>query len=80
MKNALEAFENDANAYVAVLHGIGGNFCSGFDLEEITRLENETDYADIVENGLMVSNLDFKSLFSWNKMKLDFVESPKLCK
>lgn len=55
MKKALEDFEQDNNAYVAVLHGIGGNFCSGFDLNEIVNVENDTEWTKMLENGLMVS-------------------------
>lgn len=33
--DALDEFEKDETALVGVLHGIGGNFCSGFDLQEI---------------------------------------------
>ncbi|KAL3289328.1 hypothetical protein HHI36_003758 [Cryptolaemus montrouzieri] len=32
---AIENFENDSRSYVGIIHGIGGNFCSGEDLEEI---------------------------------------------
>lgn len=31
---AIETFENDVESPVAVLYGIGGNFCSGYDLKE----------------------------------------------
>lgn len=56
MKNALEDFENDSNAYVAVIHGIGGNFCSGFDLNELVHVENDSQLTELLRNGLMVSN------------------------
>lgn len=59
MRKALEDFQNDENAYVAVLHGIGGNFCSGFDLNELVDLENETEFSNMLDKGLMVSILSF---------------------
>lgn len=59
MSKALEDFQHDDNAYVAVLHGIGGNFCSGFDLNELVDLENETDFSNMLDRGLMVSILWF---------------------
>ncbi|KAI4491277.1 hypothetical protein M0802_010210 [Mischocyttarus mexicanus] len=37
--DALDEFEKDDNATVGVLHGMGGNFCSGFDLYEIANSE-----------------------------------------
>lgn len=54
MRKALEDFEHDDTAYVAVLHGMGGNFCSGFDLNELVNLENETEFANMLDTGLMV--------------------------
>uniref|UniRef100_A0A8C6TBM7 Zgc:101569 n=1 Tax=Neogobius melanostomus TaxID=47308 RepID=A0A8C6TBM7_9GOBI len=36
----LEAFDRDPELNVAVMHGIGGNFCAGYDLKE---LANHTD-------------------------------------
>lgn len=55
MKKALEDFEKDNNAYVAVLHGIGGSFCSGFDLNELINVENDTELSKMLDSGLMVS-------------------------
>uniref|UniRef100_A0A1Q3F3C6 Putative enoyl-coa hydratase n=1 Tax=Culex tarsalis TaxID=7177 RepID=A0A1Q3F3C6_CULTA len=36
LTTAIEQFENDETASVGVLHGIGGSFCSGYDLSEMT--------------------------------------------
>ncbi|XP_048513432.1 probable enoyl-CoA hydratase [Athalia rosae] len=43
LSNAIEDFEQDEGALVAVLHGIGGNFCSGYDLEEIAKYDGESE-------------------------------------
>ena len=32
---AFKAFDSDQSANVAVLHGLGGNFCAGYDLKEL---------------------------------------------
>lgn len=55
LRKALEEFEQDSNSYAAVLYGTGGNFCSGFDLQELVNLENNPDVYKSLENGLMVS-------------------------
>ncbi|KAG8442413.1 hypothetical protein GDO86_011268 [Hymenochirus boettgeri] len=34
---AFNTFENDPNLTAAVFHGIGGNFCAGFDLKELAQ-------------------------------------------
>lgn len=34
LKEAIEDFENNNEAKICVLHGVGGNFCSGFDISE----------------------------------------------
>ncbi|XP_035723668.1 short-chain-enoyl-CoA hydratase-like [Vespa mandarinia] len=41
--DALDEFDKDENAVVGVLHGIGGNFCSGFDLHEIANYNQEKE-------------------------------------
>ncbi|KAK2580637.1 hypothetical protein KPH14_007745 [Odynerus spinipes] len=37
--DALDEFEKDEQAVTGVLHGIGGNFCAGFDLHEIANCD-----------------------------------------
>ncbi|GFQ89270.1 probable enoyl-CoA hydratase, mitochondrial [Trichonephila clavata] len=37
LRTAFETFENDDEAYAAVLYGKGGNFCSGYDLKEVAK-------------------------------------------
>ncbi|CAH0381376.1 unnamed protein product [Bemisia tabaci] len=39
LETALTKFENDASSYVGVLYGEGGNFCSGYDLEQLASEE-----------------------------------------
>jgi len=41
LKMAFHEFETDENMYCAVLHGLGGNFCAGYDLEELSELEED---------------------------------------
>lgn len=41
--NALDEFEKDETALVGVLHGLGGNFCAGFDLHELANCNEETE-------------------------------------
>lgn len=36
LTQAIETFENDESSPVAILHGIGGNFCAGYDLKELS--------------------------------------------
>ena len=37
----IQDFELDDDMYCAVLHGLGGNFCAGYDLEELSELEED---------------------------------------
>jgi len=41
-------FEADDNMYCAVLHGMGGNFCAGFDLDELAQFDEEENLANVV--------------------------------
>lgn len=43
LSEALDEFENNEETSVAVLHGIGGNFCAGYDLKEIAEYDGENE-------------------------------------
>lgn len=60
--SAVEDFNNDDNAKVGVLYGIGGNFCAGYDLKEL----GENPPLDLAPygRGPMVSLVSFKIHFS----------------
>lgn len=50
LNSRIKAFEDDPEVDVGVLYGVGGSFCSGYDLSEIQRdgfsghLNNEVGY------------------------------------
>lgn len=43
LSDAISDFEDDQNVSVGVIHGVGGNFCSGFDLKEMNKEPNLAD-------------------------------------
>lgn len=43
LKQEIENFENDESSLVALLHGIGGNFCAGLDLNELSQIEGNLE-------------------------------------
>jgi len=54
LDEAFSEFESDRTSLASVLHGIGGNFCSGHDLEEISRFDEaeiEEFRNDLRESG-----------------------------
>lgn len=57
LSEAFEDFEHDEGMNTCVLHGIGGNFCSGFDLEELANFEEDLPnrLAAMLDRGPMVS-------------------------
>ena len=58
LHDAFYDFEQDENMFVAVLHGIGGNLCAGFDLEELAHYEDDLPNkiaATMLDRGPMVS-------------------------
>ena len=45
-------FENDDEYNVAILHGIGGNFCAGYDLDELANVDRDNIANEIVSRPL----------------------------
>lgn len=43
LSEVLDEFENNKETSVAVLYGIGGNFCAGYDLHEIANYDGESE-------------------------------------
>ena len=58
---AFNEFENDENYNVAILHGIGGNFCAGYDLDELAKVDRDNIANEIV-SSFAKSQSSFKSL------------------
>lgn len=50
---AIEAFEQDTTASVGVLHGLGGSFCSGYDLSELANPEVKPQSVVLQKGGVM---------------------------
>lgn len=58
LKQAFTDFDTDSEMKVAVLHGIGGSFCAGYDLSELSKSDQEgveVDIGTIIKRGPMVS-------------------------
>lgn len=55
LRTAIENFENDDSSYAAVLYGVGGNFCAGYDLSELSNMDKGSAY--LPEGGTMVLTL-----------------------
>merc|ERR1719219_1578457 len=53
LKLAFQEFEHDPDLHCAVLHGLGGNFCAGYDLEELSELDNSGNLANKMAEILM---------------------------
>lgn len=51
---AIETFENDPESPVAVLYGVGGNFCSGYDLKELAKNKDASASLILRSEGAMV--------------------------
>lgn len=59
---AIDAFENDEESPIAVLYGVGGNFCAGYDLKELTDNKDTIGNVLLRSEGAMVSR--FLSMLS----------------
>ncbi|XP_013419889.1 uncharacterized protein LOC106180450 isoform X3 [Lingula anatina] len=51
LTRAMDAFLNDDSAHVAVLHGRGGHFCAGADLEEVSQRDPQQLLPDPESRG-----------------------------
>ena len=43
LTDALNAFEENKEVLIGILHGVGGNFCSGYDLFQIAKHHGKKD-------------------------------------
>lgn len=57
LNEAITNFENDEKSLVAVLYGVGGNFCAGYDLNELSQIESFPIKDYINESGPMSRGL-----------------------
>jgi enoyl-CoA hydratase len=55
LSHAIETFENDTESPVAILYGVGGNFCSGYDLKELANNKDAAATMLLRSEGAMVS-------------------------
>nr|XP_022910577.1 uncharacterized protein LOC111421635 isoform X1 [Onthophagus taurus] len=58
LKKAIESFENDPTSYVGVLYGVGGNFCAGYDLQELSTM-GESEVTVLPVDGTVGPTLRF---------------------
>jgi enoyl-CoA hydratase/carnithine racemase len=56
LSRAILEFEDDDSALVGVLHGTGGNFCAGYDLEELSGFDIDMGLDNKAGHGPMVSS------------------------
>lgn len=52
LREAFEQFDADESSKVAVLHGIGGTFCAGYDLSQLSEAGNILEDAERAEEFL----------------------------
>jgi enoyl-CoA hydratase/carnithine racemase len=51
---AIDLFENDLESPIAVLYGVGGNFCAGYDLKELSASPENVTNILMRSEGAMV--------------------------
>lgn len=62
LNDAFDQFDKNDKMKVAVLHGIGGTFCAGYDLSELSNIDSmnmsdiEENLDKIIQKGPMVCN------------------------
>lgn len=76
LKIAFEDFDSDPETRVAILHGFGGSFCAGYDLEELSNFSNENENINTLINQaplvkLMEISMDFISFLNFSGALLD---------
>lgn len=54
LSHAIEHFENDPESPIGILYGIGGNFCSGYDLKELVANKEQVNSMLLRSEGAMV--------------------------
>nr|CAD7416266.1 unnamed protein product [Timema poppensis] len=51
LSKAIRDFEDDKSVYAGVLHGKGGNFCTGVDLEELAQQDEKFNLEFNIKEG-----------------------------
>lgn len=67
---AFDDFDKDSDSSVAVLHGLGGTFCAGYDLSELGAQDSNLSPDLLVRGPLVKEFLNF--LFKCLAMKISF--------
>ena len=62
LSEALDAFDENKEVLIGVLHGVGGNFCVGYDLHEISK--HEKSEHDLPQFASLVKHLCRSSLYN----------------
>jgi len=52
LHHAFAQFESDSSCHVAVLHGVGGTFCAGYDLKEVAEAREGFELPKNVRGGV----------------------------